>query len=140
MLALVDMGNYRLAPDSKIQKPSKKSWENWTDSQRERFFMKAVCTRKPKLGQCGETITPPQMPDLTNLSQNERKEVKKAHKEAMRQFNEAKKEKRLEHAFATGMPVLNVSSQVKQKPHQKNRPTANRTRSMYNHYPTRGEV
>lgn len=134
MMALIDEGIYRLAPGSKIKKPNKTSWKHWDEDQRYRFFIKAVCTRKTIQG---TKPCHPTLPDMTDLSMEERKIARATHKQATTKLNEENKKKQYEAALDANLPALNANSHIKKKPYQKTSSAACRTRDMYNHYPKR---
>ena len=128
-------GDWAIAPSSKLKVISRVAWENMNVQKQDDYFLKAVCgiadcNKKTK----SSVLQPPNLPDLTNLSQKEKKEARKNHNESLKIFNELKKVEMVQKSEETGRPVLNVSNQVKKKPNQRTGASCNRSRVMPNSY------
>ena len=137
MMALYNEGKWRIAPNSKLKPVSRACWDRWAEKpgKQDNYFNSTVCAHKTHLSGQKTVLNRPKIPDQTNLSKTERKESRQVHKEALHLYNEDKHAAMVEKSNETGVPVFNINSQVKMKISQNNRPTCNRTREMYNHYP-----
>lgn len=134
--ALYGEGVWAISPSSKMKVISRVAWENMNPQKQENYFLKAVCGISEGIQKNKSSVlqAPPHLPDLTNLTQKEKKEARKNHNESLKIFNELKKVEMLKKTEETGLPILNVSNQIKKKPNQKDGASCNRSRVMPNRY------
>ena len=120
-------GDWAIAPNSKLKVISRAAYENMSKQKQEAYFLKAVCGVSAVKSGKNTGLQPPQLPDMTDMSAQDRNTTRKNHNDSLALFNELKKAEMLKESEETGKPILNVSSHIKKKPNQKTAATCNKS-------------
>ena len=132
IMALYNEGIWQISPDSNIKPINRIAWVQKSPEQQEAIFLQKLGIGKVLTGARREVVRPV-MPDSYNLSVEETKQAKMAHQRILQAYNDKKKHEQFLMSQETNRPILNLNSQVASKPHQHNRPTANKTRKSFTH-------